>query len=126
LAVSSRYGYCILLSTLSSLPKIYNLTIIVCADAFDFTDFTLCADYLAGSGSQGGVEVDFWRVLVAPFERIDVVVTKNGTNVANVLRFNRIATRESGHQAYVSTELFNFDTTPIDPKTWVLPEQCAV
>ena len=62
--------------------------------------------------------------MVAPFERVDVVVARNGTSTADILRYTRVATRDSGHPAFVTTELYNYDTTPISPKTWDLPAEC--
>lgn len=77
-----------------------------------------------GLGSQGGVDIDFWRSWVAPYERVDLVVARNGTGMGDVLRYTRIATSKSGRAAFVSTELYNYDTTPIAPITWALPPEC--
>ena len=88
--------------------------------------FSLCClGALTGYADQGSGEVDFWQAWVAPFERIDLVVSRNGTGVGDVLRYTRIATRESGHgAAYVATDLYNYDTSPISPDVWSLPKEC--
>jgi hypothetical protein len=82
-----------------------------------------CASY-TGQADQAQGEVDFWQALVAPFERVQLVVARNGTSTSDVLRYTRIAALESGHPAYVATELYNYATSPISPDTWALPSEC--
>lgn len=77
-----------------------------------------------GQADQAQGEVDFWQALVAPFERVQLVVARNGTSTSDVLRYTRIAALESGHPAYVATELYNYATSPISPDTWALPSEC--
>ena len=79
---------------------------------------------MTGDGVQGGVDIDFWRALTAPFDRVELIVSRNGTGVGAVLRYTRIATRESGHTSYVATDLYNYDTSPISPEVWGLPKEC--
>jgi hypothetical protein len=78
----------------------------------------------AGYADHGRGEVDFWRSFLAPFDRVELAVARNGTTMADVLSYKRIATRESGHASYVATELYNYDTTPIDPSVWAIPREC--
>lgn len=76
--------------------------------------------HYTGQGTQGGANVSFWRQMTGPFARVDLIVNNNSTDMSAVVRVATVS--EAGSAV---TELFNYNTNPIDPSAFALPSLCT-